>query len=159
MVDWDQIKVEFGTMSVRKLGEKHGVSHVAILKRAKSERWLPFPPGKLSVESPVLRPGGVEPISVDTRSRWSVMHNQFVPLKISPPFCCGFCGYMSDDFSKEEHLCEGKKAFQKAPLARRSQREVNEQRAGDLEARVRAGGQPPKGPTVDERIAAINGST
>lgn len=39
--DWEKVEVEYrsGLLSVREIAAKHGVSHVAILKRAKREDW------------------------------------------------------------------------------------------------------------------------
>lgn len=41
VVDWDLVEVEYraGVKSLRQLGDEHGVSHVAINKRAKAKGW------------------------------------------------------------------------------------------------------------------------
>ena len=130
MLDWEVAEAEWlSGVSNREIGRRHGISESSVLRRARLEGW-DHPAGASPSASQGASPGGASDddevafpeaaeasveahVSVDKGSYWHERLGQFVPYRIVPPFCCGFCGFLSDDPSKMEppHRCAGKLAF------------------------------------------------
>ena len=100
-MDWDRIRLEYGTVSLRKLAERHGVSHTAIRKRAVMEGW------KLETEKVETSAGGNQevetlPQPVDPGAKWHPVRRCFVSRVVDGKFTCLKCGFRAGDLSGHE---------------------------------------------------------
>ena len=102
-MDWDKIRVEYEHgATTRFLGEKYGVDHLKIWRRAKKEGWSVSSESETETKSETRVSN--EPSPFDPGSKWSPKLGCFVSKVVDGKFSCLKCGYRSEDLS--DHTCD-----------------------------------------------------